>query len=130
MKGKLTVSLCALLLSACSSPSYHYQREDNPQSWQGKNISAVQKQWGAADQVFETRSGNTYYVYTTSAGRNFFDSTTTNFALEENGADFPLRGQAGLKCSAIFKTNAKNIVIATSHMGSNCGGEWAPGPGK
>lgn len=118
--------LLSLSLISCSSVNYHYQSEDHPEEWVGKNMSDVKKRWGLADQVFHTRSGTSYYVYTTSSGRNFFNSTTTNFQLTESGADFPLRGVGGVKCSAIFKTDKNDTVIATSHYGSNCGGEWAP----
>ncbi|MEO8401144.1 MAG: hypothetical protein ABI597_05015 [Gammaproteobacteria bacterium] len=126
MKYLARITLCTLLLSACSTTPYHYQSHENPQEWKGKNISQVVARWGTADQIFHTRSGASFYLYMTSSGRNFFDATTTNFALTETGGDFPLRGQSGLQCSAIFKTDKNNIIIATSHSGSNCGGEWAP----
>jgi len=126
MKRLISIVLCNLLLTACAT-NYHYQSENKPQQWVGQNIAAVQKKWGLADQVFHTRSGTTYWVYSSTSGANFFDSTTNNFAMAETGYDYPLRGQFGLQCQAIFKTDKNNVVIATSHSGSNCGGEFAPG---
>lgn len=122
MKRLISIASCCLALTACAANS-HYQTENNPQQWQGQNISAVQKKWGSADQVLHTRSGVSYWVYSTS-GSGRFNATTTNFALGDTG---PFQGQRGLQCEAIFKTDKNNVVIATTHLGSNCGGEWAPG---
>ncbi len=118
----ISITLC---LNSCAK-NYHYQSESNPNQYLGKNISVVQKQWGSADQTFVARSGNTFYLYTTTSGKNFFNSTTTNFGLLENDSEFPIRGQFGLSCSAVFKTDKNGIIISTTHTGSNCGGEWAP----
>jgi hypothetical protein len=127
MKRLIAIGICCILSTACSTTKYHYQSESKPQQWKGQNISAVEKTWGTADQVFHTRSGVSYWLYSTESGSSFFNSTRTNFSVLETGSDFPLRGQNGLQCSAIFKTDKNNIIIATSHTGSNCGGEWAPG---
>jgi hypothetical protein len=118
------LTVLTLLLTSCAS-NYHFQSESNPQKWEGQNISAVEQKWGSADQVFHTRRGTSYYLYATTSGRNFFGSTTTNFALSSYNM-FPMRGQGGMKCSAVFETNAQGIITSTSHTGSNCGGEWAP----
>ncbi len=126
MKSLFVATLSIFLLASCASQNYHYQNETQPQNWMGKNISQVKKQWGVADQVFHTRTGTSYYVYNTHSGANFY-ATTTNFSLLESGQDFPLRGQTGLQCSAIFKTDQQGTIISTSHYGSNCGGEWGPG---
>jgi hypothetical protein len=120
------IVLCGLLLSSCSSPRYHYQSENNPKQWKGQNISAVQAKWGSADQVFHTRSGVSYYVYTTDSGKNFFSETTTNFNLAQSSPYIPAYTQSGLKCTAIFQTDKNGVIIATTHSGNNCGGEWAP----
>jgi hypothetical protein len=125
MRSLTGIALITLLLTSCAS-NYHYQSESNPQKWEGQNISAVQTRWGSADQIMHTRSGKSYYLYTTTSGSNFFSSTTTNFSLSSNNA-FPLHGQNGMKCSTLFETDAKGTIISTSHAGSNCGGEWAPG---
>jgi len=126
MKLSISLTFCALLLSACSTANYHYQSEQNPQKWEGQNISVVEKKWGTADQTFHTRNGTSYYIYSTTSGRNFFTATSTNFALAETNPEFYQQTQMGLQCTAIFKTNKNNIIIGTSHAGSNCGGEWAP----
>ena len=126
MKKITTLALSYLLLTACAT-NYHYQSENKPQLWIGQNISAVHKQWGTADQVLHTRTGETYWVYSATSGANFFNATSTNFSVLETNSDFPMNGKYGLQCSAIFKTNKNNIIISTSHQGSNCGGEWAPG---
>ncbi len=127
MKSFLGIACITLLLSSCASQNYHYQSQSNPQKWEGKNIAEVQKRWGSADQVFHTRSGVSYYLYDSNSGANFFSSTSTNFSLAESSVDFPLRNQIQLQCTAIFKTDKNNIIISTSHSGSNCGGQWAPG---
>lgn len=125
MKLLISLAMCSLLLTACAS-NYHYQSETQPNQFLGKNISLVQKQWGSADQTLHTRTGTSYYLYTTSSGRNAFYATRTNFALLQDDAEFPARGQLGLECSAIFKTDKNGVITGTSHAGTNCGGEWAP----
>jgi hypothetical protein len=121
--GLATVTL---LLTSCASTHYHYQSESDPQKWVGQNISALQQQWGSADQVMHTRSGNSYYLYTATSGRNFFGSTTTNFGLMQTEHAFPMAGQSGMKCTALFVINAQGVVTSATHSGDNCGGEWAP----
>ncbi|MES2218415.1 MAG: hypothetical protein V4501_08380 [Pseudomonadota bacterium] len=119
------LAVISLLLTSCASQHYHYQSESNPQKWEGHNISEVQQHWGSADQVLHARNGNSYYLYTTTSGNSFFNSTSTNFSLSSYNM-FPMRGQSGMKCSALFETNAKGVITSTSHAGNNCGGEWAP----
>ncbi|HSW69907.1 MAG TPA: hypothetical protein VLI69_07145 [Gammaproteobacteria bacterium] len=125
MKFLTSLGIYTLFLTSCAT-SYHYQNEDNPNQFIGKNISVVQKKWGIADQTFVTRNGTAYYLYSSSSGKNFFYSTRTNFALLQNDAEFPSRAQFGLECSAVFKTARDGTIMSTSHTGSNCGGEWAP----
>jgi hypothetical protein len=125
MRYLVILAIFSLFLTACAT-NYHYQSENNPNQYLGKNIAVVQKQWGSADQVFHTRSGASYYLYSTTSGNNFFTATSTNFSLLQNDAEFPSTGRFGLQCSAIFKTDKNDIIVSTSHAGSNCGGEWAP----
>ncbi|MDR3490720.1 MAG: hypothetical protein P4M12_01595 [Gammaproteobacteria bacterium] len=126
MKFFLSLVCVMLLLSSCASQKYHYQLQHNPQQWKGKNISELIQRWGTADQTLHSSSGTSYYLYNTNSTSNFFNSTSTNFSLAASNADFPFRNQVGLRCSALFTTNKSGTIIATSHTGSNCGGEWAP----
>lgn len=129
MKKWIAMIACSLLLTGCGT-KYQYQAQQNPQQWMGKNISALQSQWGVADQTFETRTNGTYYVYNTNSSANFFRSTTTNFS-STSGLSGPLnnRGNLGLECTTIFKTNENGVITAVSHQGHNCGGEWVPANG-
>ncbi|HLB57335.1 MAG TPA: hypothetical protein VJL60_00815 [Gammaproteobacteria bacterium] len=121
------------LLTACGGPGYQYQSEQNSGQWQGQPIQAVQQQWGAADQTLHTRSGISYYAYTTHSGGSFLNSTTTNFSMspgsDDSSVNFPMQGQynsMSLQCVTIFKTDPSGIIVDIIHQGNNCGGEWVP----
>lgn len=126
------IVITSILLTSCATHNYKYQTENNPQQWQGKNIQALQQAWGLADQTFHTRSGTSYYVYTTSSGPNFYNSIATNFDSSTVGAasyNLPrtqYSGNLSLKCTTVFKTDATGVITNIMHEGSNCGGEWVP----
>lgn len=135
MKLFACMTISALLLTACGTSHYQYQSEKNPTQWKGKSIQTLKKQWGDADQTLVTRTGGAYYVYLSNSGPSFYNSTSSNFAMfngpNNTAVNFPARGQnynnnMGLKCVTIFQTDKTGTIIAVSHQGHNCGGEWAP----
>lgn len=131
MKAILSLLLSLLVLSGCAASRYQYQSQANPQQWQGRSVQDLQTQWGSADQVFKTRTGDTYYVYSANSTSNYFNSTTSNFGIYGQ-ADVPqnFANDLTLQCTTVFKANATGIITKIVHQGSNCGGQWVAKPAK
>jgi hypothetical protein len=124
MRFLLCIILSTLVLTGCGSSNYRYQSHTNPQQWQGRNYNDLQKQWGMADQVMHTRTGTSYYVYSTNSTANFFNATTTNVGSYGEGSSPNFENDLSLQCTTIFQTNAQNIITSVTHKGNNCGGQW------
>lgn len=123
--------MIVILLSGCGASKYRYQTLNHPEQWQGQNISAVISKWGYPTDTLHTRSGVSYYVYQTTSGASFFDSTTTNFSRTSGYDPVPeaypyANNNLSLTCTTTFVTNQNNIITNIKHVGSNCGGEWVP----
>ena len=124
MRFLLCVVLSFLILAGCGTTNYRYQSQSNPQQWQGRNYNDLQKQWGSADQVMHTRTGASYYVYSTNSTSNFFNNTTTNVGSYGAFSNPNFSNDQTMECTTIFKTNAQNIITSVTHQGNNCGGQW------
>jgi hypothetical protein len=123
----IILMVCAVVaLSGCGM-NYRYQAEMNPQQFQGQNISAVQKQWGSADQVLHKRNGSSVYVYSAESSNNLFRNTSTNIGSGTNTM-YPTAGynqdSMSMDCSSVFTTDSTGVITNVWHKGSNCGGEW------
>jgi hypothetical protein len=126
MRSTILILFVMLTLSACGA-NYRYQTENNPQQWQGQNISVVQKQWGMADQVMHARNGQSYYVYSAQSGSNMFRTTTTNFGSGYNTmypAGTNYTNTMSMDCTTMFTTTNTGMITKVWHKGNNCGGEW------
>lgn len=126
----LSLLLVLVFLSGCATTSsYHYQPQNNPQQWKGRNITDLQKQWGQADQIMHTRVGTSFYLYTGNSSASFFASTTTNFGMYGQPYTRPnVESNMMLKCTTVFKTDDTGTIVDVYHQGSNCGGQWVSGP--
>lgn len=126
MRSTILILFVMLTLSACGV-KYRYQSENNPQQWQGQNISVVQQQWGMPDQVMHARNGKSYYVYSAQSGSNMFRTTTTNFGSGYNTM-YPgtgaTQGAMSMDCTTLFTTDSTGVITKIWHKGNNCGGEW------
>ena len=131
MKLLISFLTFVFLLTSCGT-SYKYQAQKNSAQFKGQSIQALQKQWGQADQIIQTRSGSTYYAYLSNSTANFFNSTTTNFSSNGDSGfvSNPQSSSMTLKCTTIFTANAKGIITNVTHQGANCGGEWVPQAAK
>jgi hypothetical protein len=122
--------IVVLSMVACNASKYQYQSQQNYNSWKGRNIADLQKQWGSPDQVLHARDGSSYYVYSTNSGGSFYGSTTTNFAASDEARELGMpignRFVTGLKCTNLFKTNSAGTITDVMHRGGNCGGQWVP----
>jgi hypothetical protein len=125
MKLILSLIISSILLIGCAS-NYKYQSQNDPKQWEGRNIAALQQQWGQADQVMHTRVGTSFYVYSVNSTSNFFNSTTSNFGMYGSG-DFVRPNYANnmtMQCTTVFKTDATGKIVEVRHQGNNCGGQW------
>lgn len=111
------------MLSACSTAG-NYQ---NLANMRGKSADFLIKQWGKPSLVMHSTDGNTTYVYIQEVPSylpNPPSNNPTTIVVKDHAiaANVPPPGEANtkiLKCSAIFKVNKQNYIVAAESRG-NC----------
>ena len=123
-----------LLLIALAGCATQHTLNNNPNNanmklsqWNGKNMNTVVSRLGSPNETFKTRSGNTFYVYTTQNYQSYPSSgLAPGYATLTRGyVQVPVQenfyaNYSLLKCALIFKTNANQTIISTDTKGYNC----------
>jgi len=120
-----------IILTGCATT---HTVNDNPgnsnmklSQWNGKNINSVLTRLGSPNETFKTRTGNTFYVYTTQNYQSYPSSglapgyaTMTRGYVEVPVQESFYANYSILKCALIFKTNASQTILSTDTKGYNC----------
>ncbi|MBV8803364.1 MAG: hypothetical protein JO131_10475 [Gammaproteobacteria bacterium] len=95
--------------------------------WNGKNIHSVISRLGTPSETFKTRTGNTFYIYTTQNYQSYPSSgLAPGYATLTRGyAQVPVQenfyaNYSLLKCALIFQTNSNKTIISTDTKGYSC----------
>lgn len=121
--------LSVLLLFGCAT-THNYQQSLN--QWRGKNVTELQKKWGAPQYVARLPNGNVEYIYSRtqlySMPATTYPTTSTNLVKVNGNISYVAAyspelatGQVVTRyCRTRFEVNSNHIILNANFQGNNC----------